>query len=1055
MPRPQSEHQAWHRGQKTSEYQGDGGEEDEESYRPPPLAPSATLERPPDCINRNPTPAFSLLCTVMDRLRTEEPSRRRDTLSRFMSIWRAKVGNDLYPLIRLLLPDRDRERPVYNLKEAMLAKCYIEVLGVDKHSETAQRLIKWKQPVDGQAESYSGDFARVCYHEIAARSTVEEGQLTIDAVNALLDKLAAGRLKQQEYVPVLRKINQQCTPVEQEWIIRIILKDLRISIREKGVFSCFHPDAGDLFNVCSDLKRVCWTLYRPDIRLEKHQTNIELFRCFLPQLCYRSPSSSHEAISKLVGAPHKEFIMEEKLDGERIQLHMRNSGAQWFYCSRKAKDYTYLYGAHAGEGSLTQYIAECFDENIRNIILDGEMLVWDPVLEKYLAFGTLKTAASDKRNDEDAPRPCFKVFDILYLNDKCLTSKRLSERKRLLHSGRIFKNIEQFKGRIEFAEERRGKNGKDIREMLERILETKGEGLVVKNIDSVYRTNSRDSDWVKVKPEYSDQMGENLDLLVLGGWWGKGGRTGKISSLLCGLRNQTEDDGVSPFPEFTTFVKIGSGMSYEDYQWILTKHKDHWKPFSRDKIPPWLHLGPSGLDDKPDVYIEPPNSFVVEVKASEIVPAAGNFGVNYTMRFPRCRFIYWDKASRDAGHDDAQDRDMWNCLSVDEFMTLLNAPSKRYADDEAGSTRRKKRKVAPKKKVELIKSARGQRLEESSGQSRIFRGLTFYIIKGTAQHSKQELETLVHDHGGDFSQAQLADNSAYVIAPDDKDVRVRAQKKRGVSIIKPDWILRSIERRRPLALIQDLLVFASDEAKDDRDYFKSLDDLSDDRLVRDRHAKIGSEDRDERVGDDSFVSDNEASGKSRQQSQLEAEWGLEDDDDQSVRSRHMFRAAPSESASPASSRSPSPALEGDADGDETTTLLPLRDSEAVPQHAFGNDSQAMEYDDEKIFTHLVFYVDTPENARANGLTDSSPRPEVSSRLEETKDLILEHGGKVTGNVDDVKLSHIIMDDDDSVRYAEISRRTAKPKRKHIVLPSWVHECLDEETLMNEDGHKPR
>jgi DNA ligase-4 len=53
---------------------------------------------------------------------------------------------------------------------------------------------------------------------------VEEGQLTIDALNALLDQLAGGRLKQAEYVPILRKINQQCTPVEQEWIIRIILK---------------------------------------------------------------------------------------------------------------------------------------------------------------------------------------------------------------------------------------------------------------------------------------------------------------------------------------------------------------------------------------------------------------------------------------------------------------------------------------------------------------------------------------------------------------------------------------------------------------------------------------------------------------------------------------------------------------------------------------------------------------------------------------------------------------------------------------------------------------
>ena len=50
----------------------------------------------------------------------------------------------------MLRRKRDRERPVYNLKEAMLAKCYIEVLGLDKQSDAAQRLVKWKQPVDGQ-----------------------------------------------------------------------------------------------------------------------------------------------------------------------------------------------------------------------------------------------------------------------------------------------------------------------------------------------------------------------------------------------------------------------------------------------------------------------------------------------------------------------------------------------------------------------------------------------------------------------------------------------------------------------------------------------------------------------------------------------------------------------------------------------------------------------------------------------------------------------------------------------------------------------------------------
>lgn len=41
-----------------------------------------------------------------------------------------------------------------------------------------------------------------------------------------------------------------------------------------------------------------------------------------------------------MGAPGSEFVMEEKLDGERMQLHMRGNGAQWCYWSRKAKDYS-------------------------------------------------------------------------------------------------------------------------------------------------------------------------------------------------------------------------------------------------------------------------------------------------------------------------------------------------------------------------------------------------------------------------------------------------------------------------------------------------------------------------------------------------------------------------------------------------------------------------------------------------------------------------------------------------------------------------------------------
>jgi hypothetical protein len=81
---------------------------------------------------------------------------------------------------------------------------------------------------------------------------------------------------------------------QQRWLMRIILKgesgpsgetyvppnfcqayripcpkaDLKISVREKTVLAVYHPDAQELFNVSSDLKRVCWTLIDKEKKLE-------------------------------------------------------------------------------------------------------------------------------------------------------------------------------------------------------------------------------------------------------------------------------------------------------------------------------------------------------------------------------------------------------------------------------------------------------------------------------------------------------------------------------------------------------------------------------------------------------------------------------------------------------------------------------------------------------------------------------------------------------------------------------------------------------------------
>ena len=123
-----------------------------------------------------------------------------------------------------------------------------------------------------------------------------------------------------------------------------------ISVKETTVFSVFHPDAQDLFNTCSDLKKVAWELWNPEHRLNDQvhlsflfcsalivyyfalqDKSIQLFRAFAPMFCKRPTGNIEESVKDMQGHT---FFLEEKLDGERIQLHKR--GNEYFYCSRFA-----------------------------------------------------------------------------------------------------------------------------------------------------------------------------------------------------------------------------------------------------------------------------------------------------------------------------------------------------------------------------------------------------------------------------------------------------------------------------------------------------------------------------------------------------------------------------------------------------------------------------------------------------------------------------------------------------------------------------------------------
>lgn len=72
----------------------------------------------------------------------------------------------------------------------------------------------------------------------------------------------------------------------------------------------------------------------------------------------------------------------------------------------------------------------------------------------------------------------------------------------------------------------------DCYEFLNEAIDQNEEGIVLKQLSSIYKPNARTAGWWKVKPDYVDSLSDQLDILVVGGYYGTGRRTGFSHFLL-------------------------------------------------------------------------------------------------------------------------------------------------------------------------------------------------------------------------------------------------------------------------------------------------------------------------------------------------------------------------------------------------------------------------------------------------------------------------------------------------------------------------------------------
>jgi DNA ligase 1 len=169
------------------------------------------------------------------------------------------------------------------------------------------------------------------------------------------------------------------------------------------------------------------------------------------------------------------------------------------------------------------------------------------------------------------------------------------------------------------------KTDDEVEDFLENAITAGCEGLMLKQLDAIYKAGARGSNWLKLKREYRNELGDSLDLVVIGAFYGRGRRTGKYGALLLATYNKETD-------MFPSICKVGTGFTDESL--------DQFYQILSDKIT--IKKNPrieSGLEA--DVWFDP--EVVVEIVASEITLSpihktamdAIRKGSGLALRFPK------------------------------------------------------------------------------------------------------------------------------------------------------------------------------------------------------------------------------------------------------------------------------------------------------------------------------------------------------------------------------------------------------------------------------------
>ena len=563
---------------------------------------------------------------IADTFEKMSMTTKRLELTQYLVELFQKTPEDIISKIVYLI--QGKLRPDFEGVELGLAE-KLAIHALSKSSGIAIKKINSVYAEDGDLGSTAAKIL-----EKKTQTTFLAQDITAERVYETLYKIAKleGQRSQDMKMKYVSSLLNDATPSEAKFILKIAMGTLRLGIADNTVMDALaisYTGSKDnreklevAYNVSSDLGIVAETIAKRGLQ-GLGDFHVKVFSPIRPMLAERVKSEA-EAVEKLGSG----FAAEYKLDGERVQIHYKDNTIILY--SRRLENITNYYP------DILEKVPKALKTT--DVILEAEAVAINQDSGEFLPFQELM----HRRRKYDIDRIVEKypitvnLFDVLYLNGRDMLNESYKTRR---------KKLEEITNEDEFTKivtQTIVHNENEIEDFLENGINAGCEGLMLKVLEAPYRAGARGSNWLKLKREYRNELGDSLDLVVIGAFFGKGRRTGKYGTLLLASYNADKD-------VFESICKVGTGFTDENL--------DQFYQILQDKVT--LKKNPrieSGME--PDVWFEP--ELVIEIVASEITLSPVHItakdsirsGSGLALRFPKFTGkIRVEKAPEDASTD--------------------------------------------------------------------------------------------------------------------------------------------------------------------------------------------------------------------------------------------------------------------------------------------------------------------------------------------------------------------------------------------------------------------